>query len=712
MFELLQEQIRAGVLPVHPDGNSFYDYICDTLRANNDAQYGIISARNQQGDWVRDATLAKPVDACISPDAPIFEVNNLLLRCLSRLRPIDYAIAQKHHNNTFAVRLRLELKNKLADLLSHLQSISWSPRALKEAEEAFNTMLVSVLHEAGLAQGCADSAAAQKLLFHYRNLSSLMVPACRMITLNYDAVNRVCYRETNYPVTVKTQYQHQTLAAKRHHATEQYAIQEADSIFASLLADDTRMLAAQARKTHLVGVKNAFIVKNEVFFDRKRDIAEDELASEENTLWLARTGSPAYIGSGETAEEVLRHTAENLEQIRSTASNLMGARQRLHVTCLNTDTRLQHQNIIVDNIRKAVEDAGDGMSYLPSNALGLLHKAQVSHDILLTDLEVKLRGRAPFVKAKRIEDAANTLLLAAANPHTLSVVNCASGQDRTGTAVEDAVVIWYKRRYKAHNLRSDIVTVVRALGASAAEITAHLVHGSPGMKKESKANNMVGSGKTFPDGVSRRYYLKVAGTNKKNPVGDVSFLLLPVEDEVQTYRRNLSHFIKTVKRLPKNRVSPEFIDSARALVNAVKDIAEPYPERLDAQKMYQLNRVLSSATLAIKSPRDSKAIADLQLLSKTVSGKASPKWKALGVALMVFAGLAFIAAIPLAVSGIGSVAAVAAVFGGVALTCTGLGLFTFKSKSGLAKSACDFRAAVLGMPPEQEDTDEHQDVIP
>ena len=72
-----------------------YQALSDELRRQNDEAFGIRSYLNSNNAWVRDATQAIPLADRIPHDAPELYGNDALLRCISRLRPIDYAIHEK-----------------------------------------------------------------------------------------------------------------------------------------------------------------------------------------------------------------------------------------------------------------------------------------------------------------------------------------------------------------------------------------------------------------------------------------------------------------------------------------------------------------------------------------------------------------------------------------------------------------------------------------
>jgi hypothetical protein len=736
----LDEWLRSNPLPAQ-DGMSAYDRLSDLLREANDAFFGIVSKLNEQGEWVRDATKAIPLEQRMSHNEPGIEANNAMLRCLSRLRPIDYAISQKHGQEGEA--LRQELKTSLVALVGSLSRLAQQEnlvpqqkrQIIRQIEEGFNTSLIRILHKANLTQGCETLADAEKLLFHYRNLSSVLIPARPMITLTYDDDNHVFQRETQYPVTVKTERQQEALQALRSitpypstedrnsHNVTNLATQEADSLFASLIASDDRALPAQTRKSHLVGVKNAFVVKNELFFNvSAEEINAEQQASKDNTLWLARTGSPVYVGCGESPATIQLQTQQSLEQIRRTASNLLLVptdlsdeeddyhitRQqplRLHVTCLNTDTPLQNQNIIVNNIKIATRLLGDGISYLPTNADGLTRKAKVDHE-MFSEEEQKPDGRAVFFKADRIHDVATVMLTTAKLPNTLSVVNCASGQDRTGTAIEKATQIWMQERYAESIKNLGSIDTMRAMGGNAAEITTHHVHGSPGMKDDSRADNTFGSGTTFSPLASSQFYLTSAGTNKKNTVGNVAFLKQANKFGLQEYRANWDAFNKACQSMPfseDNEQLKQFHLTAAALQNEIRTLVGQNPERLDAKGLTDLNLVLKYATLAIKNPKDQANLGQLDALSRHVSGKESPGWKALGAILMAFAAVAFVIAVPLAHTVVGTGVAIGIGLVGGGLGYIGLSMFHGSRQKGLAKSVSDFKTALESESEEEPD---------
>lgn len=583
----LTSWLSGQSLPEYGDDGSsvsFYDQVTDLLREANDARFNIVSKLSESGEWVRDARAATPLAERIEDDrslhdSPYILGNNALLRCLSRLRAIDYALAKQLPDDP-------SLRNKLKNLFNTLAATMLSTakgsdsydaklKAMQQLETQFNTELVKILHDAGLAQGCKTAADAEALLAHYRNLSSLLVPARTLVTLTYDERARVLHRETQYPVTEKRKTQLEAIERLRSvnpnpdkeeisaHTVRNEAMQTADSMFVDLMKMPDRALPAQTRETHLAGAKNAFIVKNELISVPEGADPDALLAGEssvENTLWLARSATPVYTGPGETKAGIQAHTRENLEQILTKAHRLrrLGAYDPLsiHVTTLNTDSFLKNQSRMVAHVYDATRKHGpsvgreDDVSYMPTNEEGtfrFLDIAPALQSEMRARGESAPRGSAPLQKATRLSSVTQ-VVLAAAKHDRLSVVQCASGQDRTGTAIEKATQQWLESRYTAMRLPIHGIADARARGGNAAEIASHHLPGSPGMKRDSIANDQLGARRAAFDEVqTREFYRKSADTNKENRVGSVEFLELPPALVAQ-YRKEF-HALSTVVSL-------------------------------------------------------------------------------------------------------------------------------------------------------------------
>lgn len=733
---------------------TFYSQMCDLLRETNDAQFGIVSGLQTVKDsdpveyqWVRDATHSLPLEERMPHDSPVLEANNTLLRCLSRLRPIDYAIEKKYGDEEPGPTCRQQLQANFDQysqaILAAAQSNKTDAEKLKEIkklEQEFNTLLVKGLHEANLTQGCQNSADAEKLLFHYRNLSSLLEnPARTMVTLTYDKDANILQRETQYPVTKKTPLQHEALEdlakiqpypfddEKNAHNNKSTASQEADALFLDLMNDETTALSAQARKTHLVGAKNAFIVKNELIPLEEQPEPEKDLsgyeATKENTLWLARTGVPVYVGSGEKSERVDAHTKENLEQIRMAAEERMGVKApKLHVTCLNTYSPLENQKTMVDSLYKATRDQGNGddISYAPTNPDGTFRMMDVAPNLAFANGE-EPGGTFPLQKKDRLDQVSKVVLAAANDESTVSIVQCASGQDRTGTAVEKATQVWMAKRYEQLGKRPDNIETMRAEGGNAAEITTHHIHGSPGMKTDSLANNFFGKVTAFTQAASEQFYRASANTNKKNTVGATNFLKIPSEEAKLQYEHNLKAFELSLAEFSKtisgDSKKQQFYESGLTVLKEIKQIAEDNP---DAQELNDLNSVLPHCTNMInrhdqaESPEFKESTRRLVSLSQHVSGSSSPALKKLGWGLLAFACMALIvggvlAAIPSGgTSLLLSVAGAAGLTLGAASAVAGVTAVNVGGEKGLAQSLSNFKSSLQEIKSEHNSSEAEQ----
>jgi hypothetical protein len=730
-----------------------YEAVADLLKEVNDAQFGIVSkcVTSDDGEiqWLRDATLSIDLDQRMPHDAPVIEANNMLLRTLSRLRPIDYAIGKKLEEKDSQViqqQMRQDFANLSQEILTIAQDNNSSNEAklqqIKDKETEFNSILINQLHKANLTPDVTNAKDAEKLLFHYRNMSSVLSPARTMITLTYDKEAQVLQRETQYPVTKKTEKQKEAIAQleqvipyptdseKNAHTQLKPAQQVADQLFANLIAQDDTALPAQTRKTHLASAKNAFIVKNELIFNTPPEAltdleAIDKLkASEEDTLWLVRMGSPTYVGKGESAARLKEHTIEILKQIRDTAQEKMGGPpSNIHVTTLNTYTFLENQATIIRNIEAATRSArkGDNYSYLPTNWDGTNRLVNIAPELDFKD-KAPPSGSAPSQKEKRLESVSKVMLAAAQTNNTLSAVHCASGQDRTGTAIEKTVQDWMKERYKSHRLTITNIENTRAKGGNAAEITSHHVHGSPGMKKESQAGN------TFSAAANEQFYRSSAGTNKKNKVGDVTFLNQPSEQALNEYYMQLTAFKECL-----NSFKTQNLPGREQLQEQGKNLAHYIEERsgnqfdpkpIDAKTLFQLTQVLSSTTKTLQEvddPEQTKQnVKTLAKISKNVSGK-STFWEKIGLGLLVVGCAALVcigvlAAIPsggssLLLSALGVAGLSAAMAGGVGATATGIALENKGQEKNLAKEVSKFKSALKEIEKEQKVNENEEEII-
>ena len=609
--------------------------LADFLRSVNDARLGIIS-QEIDGKWVRDASNATSA----SPNTPEYERTNMLQRALGRFRAISYAL-----NEAGFTSETTELKENFIQLIKDAAE-NPDPKHIKQLETDFNTQLVQALHANGLTMDCDSAEAAEKLLFHYRNLSALLDKARPMVTITYDEKAGVYHRETQYPVTEKTDAQHEELRKAQSlvlypkkgevnwHSSQSLAYQKANNLFYNLLQDDTRMLPAQSRKTILPGVKNAFVVKVEIF-QKEAEHAEEKPLAE--PLIFARTGSPVYVGKGTTDEILTQHTQENFEQIRLKVKEVTEQSDSpiLHIVTLNTNTRLQDQNRIVKHIRATV--GSDSWSYVPTNVLGTTDSVKIAKGVTVQPKSTSLLQAA---------DRANVAAEVAHNPpeNQTSVVHCASGQDRTGTVAERMVTEHIKQVYHKNRLDHSAVSTIHAQGGNNAEIATWMVAGSPGMKRESAPKNIFSTHTVTslftaqaPTAESN-LYRESANTNKKNKVGDVSFL-----QKADVANKKLHAYLEKLK---KQQQKLESSDPENPLVTPLKNVITAITDanRERSEHPARLCQIAKHVEIAINEPDNLSNIGRLEHIAQTTSAKPMRALRILGAALMIFAGAALVAA--------------------------------------------------------------------
>jgi hypothetical protein len=693
-----------------------YQSISDLLNEANDAHFGIISRFDgETNTWVRDATNATPLAERISHHAPVIEANNALLRCLSRLRAIDFAVRENFKSDSSKQELRnqllLDIKTKFITRLQAVLEIAQSEvltdkeknKTIEGYEAQFNNFLIDVLHRANLTQGCETIQDAEKLLLHYRNLSSLIDPARTLVTLTYDKDAKIIARETQYPVTEKTQAQKDVIQELKHcvpdllkqdktaHLTLNEASQKADSLFADLMLENDRLLPAHARKTHLVGAKNAYVVRMDLFEGEEPDnwslencLRPNHSPAPGSTLFLARSGSPVYVGPAETQKRIQDHTVENIKQIRDTAKALMGSASDIavHITTLNTDSPLKNQSTIIKHIYKATENDQTIVSYMPTNFQGLFHRTKIASKVSAASHPKRIStGPQLLRKAERLERVAQVIQAAAGLPGTISLVNCASGQDRTGTAVELTIQSWMRDYYSKKNKPIFDLEASRARGGNAAEIAALLLPGSSGMKSDSKADNFLGK-RTFSRLASREWYRHSAQSNTKNKVFDVSCLKVPNALLLEDYQKNLQDF----NSLLTSPGDEKQLAAGRSVLDVVKAIGGEAGAGVSFEQLSDLNWVLKTSITSFRSPNDPANLRHMAGLSKKLTKQSLPSiWQRLGTALVALACVTMVVVGLLGVVPSGGVSLMILAAGAAGLATQGLvmGAMKISGTSGL-----------------------------
>ncbi len=655
----------------------FYREKVDALRVESDAYFGVESRRYFDSDsghdvWVRDASMVDDSKLEKSHSAPLIQKNNALLRCLARLRAVDYVISQTD-TPVFDATKRDAMQVALQEAFERLENEVNNKADYLEQEKKFNTLLIRKLYEANLTEGCLTAKEAENLLAHYRTLSSVLDPAMPLVTLTYDKESQLLQREVQYPVTTKTEAQKKEIEKFKaqgvvahpvgpeinSHTVHSVATQRADACFWDMLADDKRMLSAQARKTHLVGVKNAFVVSVDTeFCDWQQENSESFrayplenigrrkalLGSFSSTnhskfkdprLTFIRMGVPVFVGGGETEERLNQATAENLEQIQMAAKKHLGegASEAMHLTVLNTDSKdKDKQDVMLQSLRHEIANNDRNphqMSNVPTNDYGTAF-ASASLCLDIRNAYKQRKGQAwlgwmPGQKASRLKIAVDAFL-AGITSGFLSCVNCASGQDRTGTVVEKAIqqVTFEKwmeffmgAKKRAPTQEEEVAQMariqkMRARGFNAAEIASHMVPGSPGLKECSEANNWFDSARTFMKVLTKTIYLKSADTNKSNKVGSVLFLKKPPDVARDEFNRCRHEFERALAELTYGESFSENLKAAgTALLKEFGEFESPGASLSLFEQANKMRRDISDYVWGTSGRRNARDLADM-----------------------------------------------------------------------------------------------------
>lgn len=518
--------------------------------------------------FVRDATEAKPLNKRLPPDSPAIEANNMLLRALSTARGIDHVLQHKTKKNGDVYNTaRNALRKKLLALTSTVIALQKNPRAETNAisllQKKFNANLYKILCTTRLNTGIENPKDIITLLAHYRDLASILDPAkCMVTTLKDTQKDRdgnnieIVLTEIAHPITKKTALQKEQINVmntvnssdrNNFHAAKNEAFQEANAAFCELLKKDDRRLPAQTRKTIGPSLKNGYVIHNKLEF---RVTGTQQKMTDITEYWGLRSGAMAYVGKHESDNKVAQYTRENLLQLHAAAKELTHREDNIHITMLLTNSSRENQDTVIKHTEKESKKLGFDWSYVPINPEGLLDKLDISPLINQTAIEHKqeppnnskdltfkdiFRGTELISEGKRIriQKAGDVIKHAIYASNTIGYTGCASGQDRTGTALEVATQLWTENAYKERGIPigRQTIEMIRAVGCHNALLASLAAPGSPGMKDDSKP------GKYFSSEVNEHFYRASAKTNKEKygtPIEEKSatILLNPATKEI------------------------------------------------------------------------------------------------------------------------------------------------------------------------------------
>ena len=291
----------------------------------------------------------------------------------------------------------------------------------------------------------------------------------------------------------------------------------------------------------------------------------------------------------------------------------------------------------------------------------------------------------------------------------LSVVNCASGQDRTGGAVELTVQDWMKGLY-LQNFVSHYVSgidEVRARGGNAAEITQHHVHGSPGMKPESQAEGV------FSAEADKEFYRKSANTNKKNKINDADCLKKPCDRALAEYEEALNQakidvgYFQEMSRKNKDILKQHTLTSLACIESMCKNPT--------AKTLYNGTEALKSISKTIREMQiyvtdyKQKTIINVQTLGKLIENLTDKnvKLRKVGLALAFFGLAALVvvgvitaipsagASLPAILAGIAGINALTTA--GVVTAAAGAAIYGYNHNRGAVAKLSMFKSTVQEM---------------
>lgn len=407
---------------------------------------------------VRNARQATALDKRLPPDHPIVLRDNLLLRALSTIRGIDHVLTYQVHRDPHEIYAtsKNELPKVLINLLQAVSDKNPGEEELERIEEECTAKLIAMLHKTNLDTDVKEPADYGKLLAYFRDMAATLDPAKSLVTIREEIENNTqkTFIETSHPVTKKTAEQITQLnvmeakndnTEKNYHTIKSPVYQLINHAFVDLIKQDDRRLPAQMRYAIAPTIKNGYIVNNKI-----ETIRGGIFTSTEH--WSLRAGTMAYVGKGETEEKLIEYAKQNILQLVQMAQALAPDKVKFHFTTLLTDFPKEHQDVMVKVTKAAIAEVNKqynfDYSYFPANlgAAGTFFPFILGKTIPGNAEKLGLPipenlFRVDDNKA-RYEKAGQVINIASNTPDTINISACASGQDRTGTAQEIALVIW------------------------------------------------------------------------------------------------------------------------------------------------------------------------------------------------------------------------------------------------------------------------------
>lgn len=582
--------------------------VIDKLVVLEDALDGI-KTRVDDKQWTRDATQALDIDKRLPRDDVRFQSTQMLCRCLTRLASVYHAIETKlEDKRALSQSLLADLASQVAEIMQqHQYMLSPDPidslpkpsSYFHDVEQAFNLKLVETLRQANLLTGIDTQKKAEKLLFHCKNLYSVLRPARTVVTVTKAQRQNgepIYLKTVNRPITKKTPQQRQALESlrvvgraedrdgKTLHRSMPIAMQEISALFYPKLLDDRTMLPAQARKFIAHTVKNGWDVVETLSEQNPLRVAElvpcQNSEGQACVLRYRRSGSPAPTATI-PEQELLDATRESILQIQNMTAD-EGATPELCIFNLMTRIDYQYQKQAIDVERWFAGDAearfkGNaavlsnlGLVVAPTAFHGKVHSPIVSQSAQ-TMFDLETAGLPNFTMESAIGMVSGYAAKVLHKGHAKVggrdihvLIHCASGQDRTHTAIVRLLGDWF-----GAYLRQQFATT--ALGSGAESFAGYeqafvrlfitgnvgpflnsiMVPGAPGLKSDSKDASIIPLAEEDKKrAVLGQLYLKSASRNKQNslPKNVLTDVLLKREQGQTAFLNTMRALLDTVNK--------------------------------------------------------------------------------------------------------------------------------------------------------------------
>ncbi len=490
----------------------------------HDEQHLIIQHNHTNQDTVPYARLTEVAQTNIEQD-------NMKLRMLDMTRTLDLMLEQRALQFSDHAA---KYNQKREALFSVFERLTYDHI---KTEKDYEYELIKIIKSVGLDHGLDPNnpKAYAQLLEYYRIMASLLDPATVLESRYTEGADQdeMTHQEVSVPVTTKTDEQRAALKVMQQlalnpaknntnaHSGLTAAFQEVNTVFSHLIQLDNRMLGAQARQYIAEGAKNAYIVRYAIQKQGKIYV-----------LINGRAGSPAYVGPDKekiykstkdkfvSEVEIQTHTQENLQQMQASAQMLTGSNE-IGIVHLVSNVSNNHEKHMVTHTRDAAAN-GNHIYYnnIPVNGFGAVLSNQIAPEYNTGSDLYATRVLSVFSKTDRYELAVR---IAGSKSDVVCFYICASGQDRTGTAVKEsqlefAVACGMTREQAEH---------IHACMANGAHITELRGPGSPGIKLESE-------GGLFGEELTETLYRRSADSNKTPPIHELPEFVLVCQREIGT----------------------------------------------------------------------------------------------------------------------------------------------------------------------------------